>query len=327
MSGIPIKRKLAVLWPYLALLALALTASGFWYLGAAKIKKSLYESPDISFNNISVRGFPSQFRVILENYSIQLPQGNLSGEKLTAVRMFYDFNHTIIWAEGSLQFQGKSGDQLTLTGDAMQASHVMSKDGDDYFADARISVDLQNPHIQVRPVFVEGTNISSDQIQFYSLPTETNQTRMLFNAGNLIFAETDNQNILSLKKTIVETQFPKTPDASDNITLNNMVLDINLPSGELLAIQAEGQLGRSNKGYLDGTLNLNFKNMTSVLEILNTRGILTSDQTALLSFALQLKTDPTKEIASDTDTFPLTLAFKRGRTFFGPIDIGPAPKL
>ena len=42
MSGIPIKRKLAVLWPYLALLALALTALGFWYLGAAKIKKSLY---------------------------------------------------------------------------------------------------------------------------------------------------------------------------------------------------------------------------------------------------------------------------------------------
>ena len=119
MSGIPIKRKLAVLWPYLALLALALTASGFWYLGAAKIKKSLYESPNISFNNISVRGFPSQFRLILENYSIQLPQGNLSGKKLTAVRMFYDFNHTIIWAEGSLQFQGKSGDQLTLTGDTI----------------------------------------------------------------------------------------------------------------------------------------------------------------------------------------------------------------
>ena len=97
--------------------------------------------------------------------------------------------------------------------------------------------------------------------------------------------------------------------------------------GDLALFQAEGQLGRSNKGYLDGTLNLNFKNMTSVLEILNTRGILTSDQTALLSLALQLKTDPTKESASDIDTFPLTLAFKRGRTFFGPIDIGPAPKL
>ena len=155
MSGIPIKRKLAVLWPYLALLALALTASGFWYSGAAKIKKSLYESPNISFNNISVRGFPSQFRVILENYSIQLPQGNLSGEKLTAVRMFYDFNHTIIWAEGSLQFQGKSGDQLTLTGDAIQASHVMSKDGDNYFADARISVDLQNPIFEYDRLFLK----------------------------------------------------------------------------------------------------------------------------------------------------------------------------
>lgn len=209
----------------------------------------------------------------------------------------------------------------------MQASHVMSKDGDDYFADARISIDLQNPYIQVRPVFVEGTNISSDQIQFYSLPIETNQTRMLFNAGNLIFAETDNQNILRLKKTIVEAQFPKTPEAGDNITLSNMVLDINLPSGVLLAIQGDGQLERSSEGYLDGTLNLNFENMKSVLQILKTRGLLTSDQVAILSFALQLKTGSTKESASGTDTFPLTLAFKRGRTFFGPIDIGPAPKL
>ena len=327
MSGISIKRKFAVLWPYLALLALALTAAGFWFLGATKIKKSLYESPNISFNNISVRGFPSQFRVILENYSLQLQQGNLSGEKLTAVRMFYDFNHTIIWAEGSLQFQGKSGDRLTLTGDAMQASHVMSKDGEDYFSDARISVDLQNPQIQVRPVFVEGTNISSDQIQFYILPTETNQTRILFNAGNLIFAKTDNQNILTLKKAIVETQFPETPDANDNIIFNKMILNINLPSGALLPIQANGQLGQSKEGYLDGKLNLNFKNMTSVLETLNTRGILTSDQAAFLSFALQLNTDPTKKSVSDTDMFPLSLTFKRGRTFFGPIDIGPAPKL
>ena len=327
MTGIPMKRKLAVLWPYMALLALALIASGFWYMGAVQIKKILHENPDINFNNVSVNGFPSQYRIVIDDYIIKLPQGNLSGDKLTAVRMFYDFNHTIFWAEGSLHFDGNSGDQLSLSGDAIQASHVMNKDGEDYFADARISVDLQNPSIKVRPVFAEGMNISSDQIQFYTLPTETNQTRMLLNAGNLIFAETDNQNILSFKKTIVETHFPISPQKSEPMTLDNLALDINLPSGELLGIQGDGQLGRSMEGYIDGTLNLKFENMASVLRVLQTHGLLTTDQVAILSFALQLKTGSTKKNLSEADTFPLTLAFKRGRIFFGLLDIGPAPKL
>ncbi|MFL2930395.1 MAG: hypothetical protein ACJZ4P_04515 [Candidatus Micropelagos sp.] len=99
-----------------------------------------------------------------------------------------------------MHFEGKSGDQLTLNGESIQASHVMGKDGEDYFSDARISVDLQKPRIQVRPAFVDGMNISSTRIQFYSLPTETNQTRLLLNAGSLMFAKTNNQNILSLHK-------------------------------------------------------------------------------------------------------------------------------
>lgn len=326
MTDIPMKRKLAVLWPYLALLALALTASGFWYIGAAQIKKSLYESQDISFNDISVGGFPSQYRIVIDEYTIKLPQGNLSGEKLTAVRMFYDFNHTIIWAEGRLHFEGKSGDQLTLNGESIQASHVMGKDGEDYFSDARISVDLQKPRIQVRPAFVDGMNISSTRIQFYSLPTETNQTRLLLNAGSLMFAKTNNQNILSLQKAIVETMLPPTLEKGEPITLDNLILDINLPSGELLGIQGDGKLGRSNEGYLDGTLNLNFQNMASVLSILQTHGFLTMDQQAILTLALQLKAGSSKSGAA-VEALPMTLAFKRGRVFFGPIDIGPAPKL
>ena len=326
MAEIPMKRKLAVLWPYLALLALALTASGFWYMGAVQIKKSLYESQDISFNDISVGGFPSQYRIVIDEYTIKLPQGNLSGEKLTAVRMFYDFNHTILWAEGGLHFEGKSGDQLTLNGDSIQASHVMGKDGEDYFSDARISVDLQKPRIQVRPVFVEGTNISSPQIQFYSLPTETNETRLLFKAGSLMFTKTNNQNILSLQKAIVESTLPQPLEKGEPITLDNLILDINLPSGELLGIQGEGKLGSSTEGYLDGSLNLNFKNMTSVLNILQTHGILTMDQQAILSLALQL-TAGSSGSGTAIEALPMTLGFKRGRIFFGPIDIGPAPKL
>lgn len=324
MTKITTKRKRALLWPYIALLTLALTATGFWFMGAAQIKKSLHENPDINFSSLSVGGFPSQYRIIMADYVFRLPQGNLSGDSLTATRMFYNFNHTIIWAEGGIQFDGQSGDRLTLTGEALQASHVMTKEGEDYFADARISVDLQKPRFAVRPAFAEGMNITSEQIQFYSLPIEARQTRLLFDANNLAVTETDNQQILSLKKTIMEASLPAN---RNSITLDAMKLDINLSAEERLGIQGNGQLGRNEQGYLDGTLNLTFENMTSVLRILQTNGLLTADQVAILSFALQLKTGSITKGTSETDTFPLTLAFKQGRVFFGPLDIGPAPKL
>ena len=119
---------------------------------------------------------------------------------------------------------------------------------------------------------------------------------------------------------------PPTLEKGEPIILDNLILDINLPSGELLGIQGDGKLGRSNEGYLDGILNLNFQNMASVLSILQTHGFLTMDQQAILTLALQLKAGSSKSGAA-VEALPMTLAFKRGRIFFGPIDIGPAPKL
>lgn len=325
-------RRLSLLWPYLALMTLALIATGFWFYGAAQIKKQLGENPDINFQSLAVKGFPSQYRIVLDDMSLRLPQGSIRIEKLTAVRMLYDFNHTIVWAEGPVNFEGRSGDRITLSGESLKASHVLTGKGHDLVRDARISLDFKKPEIRVRPITAKATDIHSDLLQFYSLPTETGDMTLLLKSRQLVFSDAGAAELMNMDRLVIETELPSDPQNNQQMaTLNNLLLDINLPTGGRLGVRGSGRLGRNPTGHLDGVLNFNIENLQSLIEVMRANGYLTQDQAALLTLITTLpnqqKPGQQTESGASAKTLPIDLSFRNGRMFLGPVELGRAPRL
>lgn len=88
-----------------------------------------------------------------------------------------------------------------------------------------------------------------------------------------------------------------------------------------LALTATGSLSVSDLGVPDGNLTLLIKNWRDPYEIAKEIGIVNAEyqlQSDLMLNALS-------NMGGDPSTLDLTLSFKGGKMFLGPIDLGPAP--
>lgn len=98
------------------------------------------------------------------------------------------------------------------------------------------------------------------------------------------------------------------------------IKDVELIWGTL-AIGAAGGLSVNAQGVPDGTLTLLIKNWRDAYEIAKEIGVVEAKyhlQSDLMLGALS-------NIGGDPNTLDLTLSFKGGKMFLGPIDLGPAP--
>lgn len=131
MSKTKKPKRLMLFLPYIILAGLLIAYSGFWIFSAANLKNKIIniiqKNDRLQVADISIGGFPSQFRIILKNISYEHSRGIIKSERLNATSLVYKPRHIIFWAEGAQSFTANSGKRLTLHGEAISASLVIEE--------------------------------------------------------------------------------------------------------------------------------------------------------------------------------------------------------
>jgi hypothetical protein len=98
------------------------------------------------------------------------------------------------------------------------------------------------------------------------------------------------------------------------------VRSAGLTAGDALVNVASGQLTASRDGRLSGTLNLTLRQAPRGLNALAGSGVIASEAAQAASAVAQAR-------QGAGDTAQAALTFQAGRTTFGPVALGPAPKV
>jgi hypothetical protein len=315
-------RKAQVLWPFAGLALLAAIVTGLWFYGAATIRSILAEQADLRFSAVHISGYPSQFRIRLENPVYIMPQGRLESDSVTAVKPLYKLSHTIIWAEGTQRFTGLSGDRLTLTGKALEASHVVI-DKPDGSNGARLAIDLTAPQIRVLPVEAPVSYFSADRLSLNTRPAETGLEGRL-KIKNLRIRDAAGKLGIDIPHSKLDFILPDTGDTyAPEIDIQSLLLAVRMTEQENLTLRGGGKLKQGDGGYLEGAVNLRMSNLKSVTEALVIAGIITQEDAVSLSLMGNLAA----ALGGNTENnLSLPLQFRGGKSYLGPLEIGPAPR-
>lgn len=312
-------RKWQVLWPFVGLAVLAAMVTGLWFYGAATIRSMLAEQAGLQFSAVHISGYPSQFRIRLENPVYSMPQGRLESDSITAVKPLYKLSHTIIWAEGTQRFTGVSGDRLTLTGTALEASHVVIDKPDGSTA-ARLAIDLTAPKIGVFPAQAPVSYFTANRLSLNTRPAETGlEGRLKIN--NLRIRDAAGKRGIDIPRSKLAFTLPDMDEL--NVDIKSLLLAVKMTEQENLTLRGGGRLKQDANGYLEGVINLSISNLKSVTEALVIGGIITQRDAVRLSLMSNLAS----ALSGDTENnLSLPMQFRGGKTYLGPLEIGPAPR-
>lgn len=90
-----------------------------------------------------------------------------------------------------------------------------------------------------------------------------------------------------------------------------------------LDLRGKGALVADDRGFAEGRIDLRARNWKQMLKVAEDSGAVSSGVASALRGALGLLA----RLSGDGDTLDVSLDFSDGRTFLGPVPLGPAPRL
>jgi hypothetical protein len=90
-----------------------------------------------------------------------------------------------------------------------------------------------------------------------------------------------------------------------------------------LDLRGKGALVADGRGFAEGRIDLRARNWKQMLKVAESSGAVSSGVASALRGGLGLLA----RLSGDDDTLDVSLDFSDGRTFLGPVPIGPAPRL
>ncbi|MGC6512109.1 MAG: DUF2125 domain-containing protein [Parvibaculales bacterium] len=313
MTQIPRKRY-KLFQPYALLATLLLLFAGFWLSVSRGIEQRVLEQPGLTVDAISVAGFPSQWRIRLDKPAYRLSGGSLQSETVRITTLVYKPHHHIFWAEGEQAFRDKNGNKLFLTAQDFKGSLLRGPESGN-----RLSLVLTAPDVQVDPALSSPFTLQADQLEFYTrdLAGQPGVSENFLSITNL-----SGNTALSLMKGEIAFNAASS-GLGDGLDISRLLFRFADGPALPVTLRGQGRLKLDATRHLQGKLDLQIVNLKSLLESLQSNGLVSqSNMNTILLFA-----SLASAASGDAqNTLSLPLQFKGGQMFLGPVMLGPAPQ-
>ncbi|PVA05864.1 DUF2125 domain-containing protein [Thalassorhabdomicrobium marinisediminis] len=319
---------------------LATLYGGYWFIGRAQVQSRLTEAlaqidagaTEISYDDLSTRGFPSRFDTTITNLTVADPTAGVRWETPIFQLLALSYRPNNVRAHfPEEQVFTLDGERFTLLTEEMVARGQVSPSTTLPFQQAEL--ELVNPRLRTE----EGAEISLARLfAAMRLAPDTDQTYdAFFEARSLALPDyirrlADPQNlqppmIQSLRLDAdIDLDAPIALNA--DVTMGRIetlsIRELALDWGEI-SLSAIGDLTPDEMGRINGSVTLAARNWSRIFDLLIAAGVVSGDSRELYTTILN-GLDETPHIP---DTLTATLAFDDGVMTLGPLPLGEAPRL
>lgn len=317
-------------------LGLAVLYGGYWFVGARTISTGAEDllaglAEDgfaISYEDVSLRGFPSRFDTTLTGFSIDDPQSGLgwSAPFVQVLALSYQPNRIIVIWPDSQQLR-LPGQRLTLAADRLRASAS---------AAAQAALPLQALTVEsgaARLVSDLGWTVAmAGGLAALRLdPTDEPSYDLWLSLEGVappeaIMRALDPDGMRPKALSLIQVDAALTfDDPIDRyLTLSPQVQHIDLRAADLhwgdILLQARGELEPDAAGLAEGLITLRVTDWRGAIGAAAVSGMIAPDFVPTwLSMA--------ENLSQGSDTVELPLVFRNGLISFGLFQLGPTPRL
>lgn len=324
-------------WLVLGVIALY---SGYWTLTSSALERTMSNWLEErraegwrAAGEVEVKGYPYRFETVVSGLDLADPMTGLGWQipRLDLVAMalrphqvlaFWPRTHTIVTPH----------ERLTVTSDKMEGSLY-------FLPDTALALDrvaLVLDRVSASSDRGWRSSAASTRIGFNLMDREAALYRFGFEAQGVIpsgrvRAVLDPQGALPAEIALLRIDaMPRFDRVWDRHAVEARrpqitALDLRVVRATWgdLDLQASGDLTLDSAGFVDGTLAIKARNWRGILTLMVNAGIIHPDYAGTVERALELMAEETGQ-TRDLDA-PLT--FANGKMKFGPIPLGPAPRL
>jgi hypothetical protein len=324
--------------PYLVLLTAILLWSGAWLWIRGRVAARLDQAaahtnagePGVGWDHRRIVGYPFRIEVILEGARASEPSGwAVSAPQVRAESYAYDLRHWITYAPQGVVLDRPRGGPVSITGKALRASVADEAPGE-----LRVSIEGLKLAFAPKPGARPFPLTTVDHIDAHIRPAGRDQVEFLiqFQAAKLspttllgrIAGDqpltTAWHGTLSKASALHDHDWPDAARAWAAAGGTIELLGGGINAGPLALDVSGGDLGIGLDGRLRGTVSLGLTHVPAALAALSQTGALSPPlaQAAGGIAAARAATSPSAKA---------DLTFQAGVTTFGPIAIGPAPRI
>jgi len=330
-------RRLGLYLPYGLAVALAIGWSGAWFWIKDRVEHEMDAARDrltaggypVSWTSRRIDGFPFRLDLHLTGAHIGEPSGwSLDLPRLEAEAYAYSPDHWILVAPDGAAFNRPKEGGVAVQAKVLRASlsHFgeypprLSVEGEDlaftaapgakpYFITAAKGFNL---HLKAGPDDQGAVYVGLDQAQanLSGLMARIAQGKPLGITADAIFS-----NAAEFRGA----SWPAAVDGWRRAGGRFQVRQLTIAAGDSILDARSGALSVSDQGRISGSLNASLRQAPQALGAMGQAGRITPDAAA--------QGASVAEAAQQGDVAHMTLDFKDGRTWLGPIAVGPAPKV
>ena len=318
----------------------ALAWSAYWYIGATALERALTDSIDaaraegieVETDSLNVTGFPNRFDSMIDGLSVHFPQSGVTWSVpfLQVFALSYRPNQVVLALPPEQRLTGPFG-EATLTTERARGSATVAPTTD-------LTLDHGNIVVDTARLVSNGVEMTATRILAATrLPPEDDSGR----SHNIGITLDDVQLPPALAERLGDTAASLIDGATmDATVIFDRPVDLAVYRGAPLSVEgfeianlkvdwgdvgldASGDLAVGADGFITGTLETRLRNWQAVVRIAAEAGLIQAGNRAQVEQALGL----VSMMSSGDGGLSLPLSFRDGRTFLGPVPLGPAPRL
>lgn len=305
--------------PFIGLTALAILTFGLWHMASNAIRDELTNN-GLSWQTIRKTGFPARIGLDIKAPQWRDMQRQWRTDALRLTMMPFQGGHAIIDFRGThnihtetmrwqLTHQGNLASLVTDTTGLMRGSFEMKA--------PRLSGGLKNSE-RINVFTADSMQVHgrrSSKANYYDMALTVKQLDLPAHWGR------GAQNImprLDVRATLPDAFFRHGAAAGQKLTLDRLTIE---RAGLTLIVR--GTIKLTSDGFVRGKLDLDALKLDALIDLLQEFQLIAPRDRAKWLFFGGLGA----ALGGDTqDRISIPLMFKDGRTYLGPLDLGPAPR-
>lgn len=317
--------------------------SGYWWVGSTAQKSALQSWLDerraagwAADGTVSVTGFPNRFDAIVQNLTLADPNSEWAwaAPEFQILALSYKPNHIIAVWPGT-QTIASPQEKIDITSEVMRGSVRFAPSTD---------LALQETLNEMRAVTATSSlgwraTLAEGQLAIRRSEPGTAPDfgyDVYFHARNLGLPDPVKDALDPaglLPATVANAELRLTPVFDDVWNLpavegrKPQLTTLNIGNAALawgaMELGVKGRLDTDGDGFATGEINVIAKNWRDMLALATTAGMIPEGMGQSVERGLSVLAQTT----GDTNLLDVTLSFRGGRIWLGPIPIGPAPRL
>jgi hypothetical protein len=342
LPDLPAARKPPNRWwlfgPYLALALAALVWSGAWVWLRGQVAARLDQvasygavgGPSVAWSHRTIGGYPFRMEVVLDGVRASEPSGwGVTATQVRAESYAYDLKHWIAYAPQGVVLSRPGAGQVAVTGQALRASLALEAPGQ-----TRVSLEGLKLAFAPRSGAKPFALLAAKHLDAHTRPAGPDQVEFLLQLQGAKFAADSLigrvagaapvssawHGTLSKASALGGRDWPDMARAWAAAGGSIVVMGGDLDAGAVRLDISGGTLAVGPDGRLNGALQLGLARTAQSLAAFGQAGAL---DPALARGAGEIA----QARATVSPTAKADLTFQAGVTTFGPLAIGPAPRI